>query len=213
MKKTIIWDFDGVIINSNEIREIGFRNSLNGYHEDNIDSLIKFHRVNGGLSRYVKFKYFFENITKEEYSSKQIEDLAFTFSNIMKENLIKPKYLINSSVDFIKNYHNNFNFHIASGSDEKELNYLCTNLNIDSYFKSINGSPKNKPDIINEIIKLNKYNKDECLLIGDSINDYEAAEICNINFFSFNKDKKLSEIKTDEIVDWDLFVKSIIKNE
>ena len=64
--KTIFWDFDGVILNSNNIRTKGFRKVLSLYPKTKVDELINFHIANGGLSRYFKFRYFYEEILKLE---------------------------------------------------------------------------------------------------------------------------------------------------
>lgn len=60
--KTIFWDFDGVLMNSNAVRDKGFELVLADYPKDQVKQLMDFHQANGGLSRYVKFRYFFENI-------------------------------------------------------------------------------------------------------------------------------------------------------
>ena len=52
------WDFDGVIINSDNVRIKAFKNSLEDYDSKDVNTLLKFHENNGGLSRYVKFKFF-----------------------------------------------------------------------------------------------------------------------------------------------------------
>ena len=62
MIRVIFWDFDGVILNSNKVRDKGFETVLSGFPKEEVDKLLKFHRQNGGLSRYVKFRYFFEEI-------------------------------------------------------------------------------------------------------------------------------------------------------
>lgn len=54
------------------------------------------------------------------------------------------------------------------------------------YFQSIHGSPKPKRDWVKEIIELNKYELNECLLIGDSVNDKEAAQFARIKFKFFS---------------------------
>ena len=58
----ILWDFDGVLIDSMEIRELGFRKLFQDFSIEEVEELIKFHKENGGLSRYVKIKYFYEEI-------------------------------------------------------------------------------------------------------------------------------------------------------
>ena len=69
--KVILWDFDGVLMNSNSVRDLGFEKVLAGYPVEEVKSLMKYHQANGGLSRYVKFRYFFEEIRKENVSDQQ----------------------------------------------------------------------------------------------------------------------------------------------
>jgi 3-deoxy-D-manno-octulosonate 8-phosphate phosphatase KdsC-like HAD superfamily phosphatase len=59
-------------------------------------------------------------------------------------------------------------------------------LGIDTFFISIHGSPKPKKQWISELIQIHSYNPKECLLIGDSINDWEASEYNQIKFLSYN---------------------------
>ncbi|HIO70318.1 MAG TPA: HAD family hydrolase, partial [Campylobacterales bacterium] len=62
MVKNIIFDFDGVILDSMPIREFGFRQIFKDFPKDRVEKLIEFHRKNGGWSRFIKIRYFFENI-------------------------------------------------------------------------------------------------------------------------------------------------------
>ena len=79
--------------------------------------------------------------------------------------------------------------HLVSGSDNDELNYLCRNFKIDKYFITINGSPTKKTTIVKDLIMRYKYNNDNILFIGDSINDYNAANDNNISFFGYGNEK------------------------
>lgn len=76
--------------------------------------------------------------------------------------------------------------HIVSGSDQNELRYLCGELSIKKYFKSIHGSPTHKTDLVELILDKNEYNPENVVLIGDSINDYVVAKSNSINFYGFN---------------------------
>ena len=55
---TIFWDFDGVILNSDKIRTKGFKYIFDSYSKKEIDMLINYHKINGGLSRYEKIEFF-----------------------------------------------------------------------------------------------------------------------------------------------------------
>jgi len=186
MIKNIIWDFDGVILDSMPVREYGFRKIFEAYGDSFVEKLLAYHNQNGGLSRYVKIRYFFEELLGTTISEDEVQVLANQFSLLMKKELTNKKYLIQESVAFIQKNYQNYHFHIASGSDEKELQYLCKELEIATYFLSINGSPIHKNDLVKTIIQNNGYTLKETILIGDSYNDYEAAKINGIDFYGYN---------------------------
>jgi haloacid dehalogenase superfamily, subfamily IA, variant 1 with third motif having Dx(3-4)D or Dx(3-4)E len=184
--KNIIFDFDGVIVDSMHIRSEGFREIFCEYDEQLVKKLIVYNEINGGLSRFNKIKYFYNEVLNSDISENRIQEYAEAFSKIMKEKLTSKQILIADTVNFIKQNYSNYNFHIASGSEEKELQYLCKELEIYKYFKTINGSPKTKNELVKNIILENNYCLNDTVLIGDSINDYEAAVINNIGFFGYN---------------------------
>ena len=186
MIKNILWDFDGVILDSMPIRDYGFIKIFESYPEELVEEFIKYHRLNGGLSRFHKIKYFYNHLLNKVISEKQIQNYAEQFTIIMKEQLINKKYLIQESVDFIQVNHKNYNFHIVSGSEHHELNYLCEKLDLTEYFLSINGSPTPKNELVKNLLEKEKYKKEETILIGDSINDYEAANVNGIEFYAYN---------------------------
>lgn len=186
MIKNILWDFDGVILDSMPIRDYGFRKIFESYSEELVEEFIKYHRTNGGLSRFHKIKYFYNHLLDKEIIEEQIQEYADKFTIIMKEQLTNKKYLIKDSVDFIKLNHKNYNFHIVSGSEHHELNYLCEKLNLVEYFLSINGSPTPKNDLVKNLLEKEQYKNEETILIGDSVNDYEAANINGIKFYGYN---------------------------
>ena len=186
MIKTILWDFDGVILNSMKIRDWGFEQIFKNYNQELIEKLLVFHSKNGGLSRYVKIRYFFEELLGESISEEIVQEYAAKFSVLMRKELTNPKNLILDAVNFIENNYENYNFHIVSGSDQEELRFLCKELNIKKYFKSIYGSPTQKNILVQNVINKNNYKMEETCLIGDSVNDFDAAVKNNISFFAYN---------------------------
>lgn len=185
-KQNIIWDFDGVLIDSHEVREKGFRDVLSDFPEDEVELLLQYHRKNGGLSRYVKFEYFFRNIKNENLTGEQLSKYAEDFSEIMRELLIHKEILIKDSLEFVKANYQKFRMHIVSGSDGKELRFLCDKLGISGFFVSIEGSPKPKIELVRELLEKFEYSAQETLLIGDSINDFEAARESDVDFYGYN---------------------------
>ena len=132
--KTILWDFDGVILDSMKIRDWGFEGIFKIFDKDKVSQLLVYHRKNGGLSRYVKIRYFYEVILEKNITEKELQKYANQFSLLMKNKLVNPKNLIQDSLNFIKENHKKYNFHIVSGSDQNELRFLCKELKINHLF-------------------------------------------------------------------------------
>lgn len=186
--QAIIWDFDGVILNSNEVRDLGFIKVLEGYAQEDVHKLLDFHQRNGGLSRYVKFEYFYKEVLNQSFTEEDVQNLAKRFSIIMKELLIDKTLLIHETLEFIKEYYHTIPMHIISGSDGEELRYLCHQLEIDSFFKSIEGSPTPKVQNLSNLISRENYQPSELVLIGDSFNDFEAARDNGVSFLAYNNE-------------------------
>jgi phosphoglycolate phosphatase-like HAD superfamily hydrolase len=182
----MFWDFDGVLLNSNEVRDRGFTEVLKDYPAHEVAALLDFHHQNGGLSRYVKFRYFFETIRKETLTDEKLQQLASSFSLFNRRLLVNPELLIGDSMNFVRKHFQACRMHIVSGSDENELRYLCEQLQIEKYFRSIHGSPKLKEHLIREVIDQNAYDLVRCVLIGDSVNDFDAAQKNHVHFIGYN---------------------------
>lgn len=191
-------------MDSNAVRDVGFERVLSEFPKEQVEQLLAFHQANGGLSRYVKFRYFFEEIRNESITDDEILIWAERFSLIMKELLVNPDLLIDETMSFVKENQGKYIMHITSGSDQNELRFLCKSMGIDGLFTSIHGSPKPKKEWVKELIEMHGYKKEECVLIGDSYNDFEAAQENGIRFFGYNNVKLLS-FTSDYIYDFSSF--------
>lgn len=192
---TIFWDFDGVILSSHAIRELGFRVALEKYSADEVDALLTFHHENGGWSRYVKFAYFFKEIRRESYTENDVQILANAYSKAIKSLLIDRSLLIEESMKFILEKGKNYTMYIASGSDGTELNEVCIGLGIADHFYSINGSPEPKAAILKRILQEQNHLPEECLMIGDAKNDFDAAMENSMPFLGFNN-REVEQLST-----------------
>ncbi len=194
--KHLFFDFDGVLFNSNKIRTEGFKTIFKEFPELLVDKLVNYHKINGGLSRYHKIRYFFENILKNEISDEQLKSYANEYRKVMSKELFNKKLKINDSLNFLKTNRDKFiKVFIVSGSDQSELRSLCNFIEVRDFFNGVYGSPVKKNDLVKNILKKNGLKLNDCCLIGDSINDKEAALINGITFFAYNNNK-LNESNT-----------------
>jgi len=180
MIKAIIFDFDGVLVESTHIKTEAFR-KLFARWPDKADEGVSFHQKNMGISRYVKFKYFYENIIRERYSDEIGFKLGSEFSDIVLDEM-KIASFVRGAKPFLENCHSKYSFYIASGTPDEELCEIASHKGINKYFDGIFGSSLTKAEIINNILEADSLKKNMVVFVGDAVSDKKAAEETGVHF-------------------------------
>lgn len=195
---SFIFDCDGVIFDSNQLKSDAFVEVLEIFKFDQKikNEFINYHQTNGGISRYVKFKYLIENILNKPFDETLYRNLLSEYSNKCVE-LYNKASLVPGIESLITN--SKVPMFVASGSDEEELKKVFKNRGIDKYFEMILGSPKTKNECV-KIISEKLGTSQKIILFGDSYADYVAAQEIESNFvfvsqFSEAKEKMLKVCK------------------
>ncbi len=209
MIKVIIFDFDGVILDTNKSKGLAFVEIFNKETSLIKKKIYKHHIENIGISREKKIIFISNKLLKTKITKKNLAELLEEFSNVVFKKVIQSKY-IKGAKDFLcKNYFK-YEFHISTATPQNEIIDILKKKNLLKYFKSINGSPKSKQTHIKNIIKNSKCTKKEILFIGDSDKDLEAAKENNIIFFGiinqFNNFNKI-KYKFRNFIEIDKFLK------
>ena len=197
MPSIIIFDFDGVIVDSNEVRINGFIRLYQNRYPWAIDEFRRYLRLNSGLSRYKKIEYFYENILRIEPELMILTKDAEDYSSIVKSDVIKAPF-INGFIDFIKKNINRFEYAMISSSNQLELIEICMNRDIDKYFTEILGSPIEKNKNIERFIRNKNAIKSEIVYVGDTKYDEIAALNSGISFIGFGQKSEFSQ--TEKVV-------------
>jgi phosphoglycolate phosphatase-like HAD superfamily hydrolase len=183
--KNLIFDFDGVLAESNEVRFNGFRQLFAEFPQHQVDKLIVYVRANGGISRYEKIQYFFNEVLGESIAAERVQSLAEQFSGFVQQKVIDAKP-VKGSLEFLTQNVSSFNFALVSGSDQSELIKVCRARGINNFFKEILGSPVDKKENLAQLLKNLKWKASETVYVGDSRNDLEAARANFIDFIGRN---------------------------
>jgi phosphoglycolate phosphatase-like HAD superfamily hydrolase len=188
MVKHILWDFDGVIFDSMKIKCDGFKSLFSEYGDEILSQIEIYHYGHGGVSRFDKIRYFYEYFLEKSISDEEVMVLSEKFAKEIEKKLFDKNNLIEESVAFIKHNYQKYTFHIVSGAEHHELNSLCQTFDLSQYFITIEGSPIKKDILIQNILEKYNYKKDETMLIGDAMTDYNAAQKNSIGFYGYNNE-------------------------
>lgn len=178
--KCWIFDCDGVLLNSNEVKTEAFRTSVIGYGSEKADELVNYHILNGGISRFKKFDYFFEAILGRAPKKGEMDELLKSFAKVTIEGLLNCDEAegLRELLDAIPSDVPKL---VVSGGAQSELREIFKQRGLAPYFTAIYGSPDTKEAIL---IRERKNNvlSDPAIYIGDSRYDYEAATACGLDF-------------------------------
>jgi phosphoglycolate phosphatase-like HAD superfamily hydrolase len=182
MIKAIILDFDGVLVESAHIKTEAFRKLFSKW-PDKVDEIVNYHLSNMGISRYAKFKYFYEHILKEPYSDKMGLELGRNFSDIVVDEIKKASYVKGTRVFLEENFRKYLLF-IASGTPHDELVDIVYFKGISKYFRGIFGTPATKMEIVKDIMKMYSLQINQIVFVGDAESDKIAAESSGVFFIA-----------------------------
>jgi phosphoglycolate phosphatase-like HAD superfamily hydrolase len=178
--RTIVFDCDGVILNSNKIKTQAFYEATKHFGHESAQALVDYHVQHGGVSRYVKFEYFITQILNQKFYEKFRKELLQRFSKAVKDGLINCE--IAEGLDVLREKTAHANWLIVSGGDQAELCEVFSIRGLDQYFNGgIFGSPDTKDIILARELE-NQNIQMPALFIGDSKYDYQAASKANLSF-------------------------------
>lgn len=183
MIKAIIFDFDGVLVESVDIKTKSFARLFESEGEEVVNKVINYHLQNGGMSRFDKFKYFYKNILHRQLTDEILSDLCKKFSELVVEEIIRAPY-VKGAKEFLYKNVTNFNFFVCSATPQKEIETIIQKRKMSVYFNKVYGSPLSKSEIIQRILNNNNLSSQEIIFIGDSLSDYRAAKDKQVFFIA-----------------------------
>jgi len=181
--KAIIFDFDGVITESMDIKTQAFTYLFKDCSKETVDKIVKLHLDNGGMSRFEKFKIIYNDYLQEILTKEEEKRLAQGFSSFCFEKMLECPY-VKGVEDFLKNNYRKYNLFIASGTPHEEMNRIVDERNLRKYFQGVWGSPRGKSEIIKMILEKYNLKNNEVVFIGDAPTDYWGAQEADIGFIA-----------------------------
>jgi HAD superfamily hydrolase (TIGR01549 family) len=178
--KYIIFDFDGVLAESVDIKTEAFRQMYLSYGEGFAQKVVEHHLANGGMSRYEKVKVYNGEWQGEEITQEKIQLLSQRFSDLVVEGVVNSDE-VTGAYDFL-NSASNYKKYIITGTPTIEIKPILERRKMDHFFEGIYGSPEKKDFWVKEIIRNENILPEECVFIGDALADYNAAIGNDITF-------------------------------
>ena len=180
MIKAVIFDVDGVILESVDIKTNAFGELFKRYPKHKT-AILAHHHQHLGVSRYVKFRYIYERIFGLPLSKKEEQKLGKKFSALVLRKVLSAPF-VPGARKFLQTNHMKYRFFAASGTPVKELKFILKKRKLSKFFKRIYGSPEQKISIVRDILAKEDLKKKEVVFVGDASTDLQAARKTGVHF-------------------------------
>lgn len=188
---TYIFDCDGVILDSNQLKIQAMKEALLEYlgEHKKLDECLKYFKKNFGTSRFNHVNVFINEILviPDKEKANAYNKILSCYSHQCKLLYLMAE-LTPGVLEFIQSLSGSK--YIASGSEQSELIEVFSKRSLDIYFDGIYGSPESKSSLVSKIIKEKPC---EAIMFGDAISDMNAAIDNNIDFIAYLPYSNVSE--------------------
>ncbi len=181
MIKAVIFDFDGVIVESVDIKTAAFRELFSKEGEDAAKKIVDYHLDNAGVSRYEKFRYIYREILKRDLKEDEFGELCRRFASLVMKSVVGAPY-VKGAYPFLKNNAEKYKFFVVSATPQDEIEEIIEERGISGFFTAVYGAPTGKRDAVKYILSKEAIEPSSVIYVGDALSDYEAARDNNINF-------------------------------
>ena len=178
----IIFDFDGVLVESVDVKTRAFASLYERYGATVVAQVEDYHLNNGGIARFEKFRYFQTEILGEPpLTDSEAAALADAFSALVMERVVEAP-MVSGGQGFLTIAGRHLPLFGGSGTPTAELHEIIRRRQLGTVFSGIWGSPGSKAENIAELLREHGLPADCCVMIGDAIADLEGARANNVHF-------------------------------
>lgn len=174
MIKNILFDFDGVLADSVNVKTEAFRKLYLPYGDEVANRVVDHHLRNGGVSRFEKIRLYHAEWLGIVLTESLFNEMLQKFSDLVLESVINAKEVLGTS-RFLNEYDEKYKKWIITGTPTEEMKIIAKNRKMANYFVDIYGSPTGKIEWTRQIIDKWKIKPEETVFVGDAKSDYEAA--------------------------------------
>jgi phosphoglycolate phosphatase-like HAD superfamily hydrolase len=178
--RAIIFDFDGVILDSNDVKTDVFRQVF-GRFPEHAAAMMAYHQAHVSQSRYAKFTHLVEQRLGRPGDRELIEQLADDFAARARERLERCAF-VPGARELLEEMSARVPLYLASVTPEPELLHLLGVHDIRRHFTRVFGCPPwTKPGAVGAIVEAHG-GPAGLALIGDSAGDQRAAAAHGVEF-------------------------------
>lgn len=180
--KCLVFDCDGVLLDSVPVKTRAFGRLAEPYGDEARDRFVMYHTLHGGVSRTLKFAWFFREILGREITPAESAEWGDLFAQYALDEVRKCA-MIPGAKEVLEKWHGVLPMYVCSGAPQEELMLVLRERGLDVFFDGIHGYPPIKDKILASLVMESRLPADEVLMVGDATTDRDAAEYAGTCFY------------------------------
>lgn len=195
--KTIVFDCDGVLLNSNKTKVQAYYNVAKrmGGTDMQAQAFVDYHIAQGSFPRNGKIKYYLENVVQQKETTELMQQYLDTFDKILDESLMQCE--LAAGLTALKAHTRTACWMVLSGGDQIGLRQIFERRDLMQYFEcGVFGGPEIKEAVLARE-KANGNIQFPALFVGDSKYDHQASTGEGLDFVFLNG--------WTEFADWEVY--------
>lgn len=173
--QAVFFDFDGVIADSVQVKTSAFATMFAAYGKQVTQQVVAYHLANGGMPRFEKFIYYYKELLGMDIDQATLAQKGKEFSAMVMDGVITAELIPGALASLQQLQQLNIPAFVVSGTPHEEMKTIVNKKGLAPYFLEVNGSPRTKTVIVDEIISRYGFQPGQCLFIGDALADQTAA--------------------------------------
>lgn len=190
--KAAIFDWDGTITDSNNIKTEAFVELFQSACPQAAGYIREYQQNRGGISRFEKFRHYIRHFFHREASAAELEDFGRRYAALCRPKLLNAPFIPGAVETLRKLSLEKIPVFIVTGSPATEIRELAATRNLLPLIHHIYGSPPTKDVLLAVLLAENRLVPEETVFFGDAPADCEAARINKIPFIGICPSKKNS---------------------
>jgi phosphoglycolate phosphatase-like HAD superfamily hydrolase len=197
--RAIVFDFDGVILESANIKTEAFLELYTDY-PDKLQAIRDYHLDNVGISRYVKFEHIQRNILGLPYTEEVRKQVSGEFERLTRERIFHCPQ-VPGAEDVLRRLRGRVLRIVASGTPQAELELIVATRKMGDWFEELWGTPRAKADILRDVMARHALSPHQVLMVGDGMSDYDAAREAGTRFLARETESNFDELSVAKVKD------------
>ncbi|MEO7735807.1 MAG: HAD family hydrolase [Kofleriaceae bacterium] len=180
----VVFDFDGVILESADVKTDAFVELYAAHGTAVVERVRAHHLANLGISRFKKFTWIAEHVLGQTLTDDASAALGVRFSDLALAKVLAAPFVPGAEAALAAVGALGLPMFVASGTPVDELRMIVERRGLARWFREVHGAPREKPEVLRDLLARYALSPAQVLFIGDGMSDYKAAHAVGTEFLA-----------------------------